>query len=61
MAYLKDVKCENCGYEKIRINSFYDKDIKKTLVDGASCQVCFKNVVLPDEEYIPFIQKHGTR
>lgn len=61
MAYLKDSKCERCGSNKILINRFHDKKQRKTYIDGATCQICFKNVILPDEEYYEFVREHGTR
>jgi hypothetical protein len=60
MAFLKGHKCERCGYEKVRINSYREEN-GEVVVDGATCEVCFKNVVLPTENYSEFVRQHGTR
>jgi len=60
MAYLKGVKCENCG-DKLWINRYYEERERETYIDGATCRTCFKNIVLPDEEYHSFVREHGER
>jgi len=60
MPYLKGVKCERCG-GRLLINGFYDKEENKHYIDGATCQNCFKNAVLPDEPYNEFVREHGER
>lgn len=60
MAYLKDAHCRTCGSARVRINMFRCKESRKNYVDGATCERCFTNVILPDEEFRPFIDEFGT-
>ena len=60
MSYLKGTRCERCG-GRFLINSFFDKRLKRLLIDGATCQGCFKNMILPDEDYREFTRLHGER
>lgn len=57
MFYLKGVRCK-CG-GKFLIQKFHDKKKGKYYVDGAICQGCLKNEILPDEEYRTFVGENG--
>lgn len=44
------MKCGKCGGH-VRIVTFYDEELKKTMVSHGECQDCWRNIVL---EYMPY-------
>ena len=58
MFILKDMKCGDCNGNLV-INQYPDG--KGIIVDGATCEDCFKEVILPGDEYYSFCREHGVR
>jgi len=58
MYFLKDVRCK-CGGEFLVIPAFVKENGKKeVLVNGATCQDCLRDIVLPDENYYEFVRRY---